>query len=160
MPRSAPRLPCPFSELAILLVGLTACSDPTGLGDRSGIIGTFVLETVDGAALPARGNIDGIPTTVEILADTLIIQDRVWEQSRHVRSGDLNGFGESLAYEQERFGIITRREDGRFMLGSTGCDDTADCIPNEIFQARGDTLLIDISSDFYFRNLRFVRTPE
>ena len=147
-------------SLAALGAGTLACSDPMGLGDSSGIVGTFILLTVDGEPLPPRGRIEGLGTTAEILADTLIVLDRVWEQSRHVRSGDLDGGGESLQFEQERSGVITRVEDGRFMLGSIGCDDVGDCLPNEVFEARNDTLVIDVSSDFHFRNLRFVRTSQ
>ena len=160
MQTTPPKVELALLALLIASLGLTACSEVTGLGDRTGILGTFVLQSVGGAPLPVRGTIDQIPTTAEILADTLVILDRRWEQSRHIRSGDLDGGGEFLAWVQLRSGPITRLEDGRFMLGSLECDDTGDCLPNEVFEARGDTLLIDITADFLFRDLRFVRIHE
>lgn len=146
---------------SVAILSLVACSDLTGVGDPSGIVGTFVLETVDGDALPVRGSHPaGFFTTTELLADTLILRDRAWERSRHLRSGALDGGGETLEYEQRTAGPVTRMEDGWFMLDSGGCDDVGDCLPNEIFEFRNDTVLIDVTADFSFRNLRFVRAVQ
>lgn len=148
-----------YAWLLAVMVLLAGCSDPTGLGDSSGIFGTFVLETVDGEAVPVRESHPGGGVgATEVLADTITLFDRVWERARHLRSGELDG-GETLEWSQPSSGHITRMEDGRFLLAMP-CDDVGDCAPNEIFEARGDTLLIDITSDFLFRNLRFVRIPE
>lgn len=80
-----------LARAAILAVVLAGCSDAVGLGDSSGIVGSFVLVDVGGEPLPVRSSIEGIP---DARGDTLLIDrtaDFLFEDLRLVRAGGSNG---------------------------------------------------------------------
>jgi len=141
--------------LAASLVGACTGSIVGPVGDPSGIVGTFVLTSVDGGRpIPAVAMLGGLPLGVELKADTLVLDDRTWSRVTHRRTGELD----TGPYSDQRAasgGFLLRRDDGRFLLAFE-CDDTGDCISAEVFEQRGDTIVIDQSADLLFRDLRFL----